>query len=113
PPPAPARAAQAAREAGLPRRFLLHLGTLEPRKNLVTLLDAWSLLPEDFRREVRLVLAGGVGWGAGVFWSELVNHPAAGEVLVSGYVSDADAAMLLSAALAVIVPSRYEGFGLP
>jgi alpha-1,3-rhamnosyl/mannosyltransferase len=96
-----------------PSRFILHLGTLEPRKNLTTLLDAYSLLEPGCRRECPLILAGGWGWGGRDFHSLLVGHPVAGEVLITGYVPDAAAALLLSASLAVVVPSHYEGFGLP
>jgi alpha-1,3-rhamnosyl/mannosyltransferase len=107
--PAPDRAAA----DGLPDRYLLHLGVLEPRKNVELLLDAWSLLPAELRGRVRLVLAGGAGWGGPGYFHRLVNHPAAGEVLAAGYVGDADTAALLQRAEALLAPSRYEGFGLP
>lgn len=97
----------------LPDRYLLHLGTIEPRKNLPVLLDAWQALPPEFRRNCRLVLAGGAGWGTGDFWPALANHPVADEVLMSGYVTDAQAAALLTGASALLLPSHYEGFALP
>jgi alpha-1,3-rhamnosyl/mannosyltransferase len=95
----------------LPERFVLCLGTLEPRKNLLTLLDAWASM--ERRGGARLVLAGGRGWGGPEFWKALLGHPMAGEVLASRYVSDEAAAALLAGADAVLVPSHYEGFGLP
>jgi alpha-1,3-rhamnosyl/mannosyltransferase len=95
----------------LPERFVLCLGTLEPRKNLLTLLDAWASIQR--RGEAKLVLAGGRGWGGPEFWKALMGHPMAGEVLASPYVSDPAAAALLAGADAVLVPSHYEGFGLP
>jgi len=95
----------------LPERFVLCLGTLEPRKNLLTLLDAWASM--ERRGGARLVLAGGRGWGGPEFWKALLGHPMAGEVLASQYVSDEAAAALLAGADAVLVPSHYEGFGLP
>jgi len=95
----------------LPVRFVLCLGTLEPRKNLLTLLDAWASMERP--GGARLVLAGGRGWGGPEFWKALLGHPMAGEVLASRYVSDEAAAALLAGADAVLVPSHYEGFGLP
>jgi alpha-1,3-rhamnosyl/mannosyltransferase len=97
----------------LPEKYLLHLGTLEPRKNIQVLLDAWRTLPELARQECKLVLAGGLGWGTPTFWRQLAEHPAAAQVLTTGYVSDDQTACLLAGATALVLPSRYEGFGLP
>jgi len=99
--------------AGLPETYLLHLGTLEPRKNLAVLLDAYRRLPTKMRHRCPLILAGGAGWGEPAFWTRLLTHPVADEVLATGYVSDPAAAILLAGATAVMVPSLYEGFGLP
>lgn len=113
--PLAARPLPAATEAAvaLPDSYLLHMGTLEPRKNVELLLDAWAGLPDGFRRRVRLVLAGGAGWGGSDFFRRLAEHPAAGEVLWAGQVGEADAAVLLNNAVALLAPSWYEGFGLP
>ena len=97
----------------LPQRYLLHLGTLEPRKNIPVLLDAYAQLPPAFRADCKLILAGGAGWGGKDFWRRLIDHPMAGEVLATGFVNDASAGLLLAAATAVLAPSHYEGFGLP
>jgi alpha-1,3-rhamnosyl/mannosyltransferase len=98
---------------GLPRRFILHLGTIEPRKNISLLLDAWQALPRPLRSELRLVLAGGIGWGTAADFQRLVEHPLAGEVLVTGYVSAQAIGLLLGRATALVACSAYEGFGLP
>ncbi len=98
---------------GLPSRYLLHLGTLEPRKNIPVLLEAWSRIPASQREDAALVLVGGLGWGSEAFWRDLVEHPAAGEVLACGYVPDSLTVQLLSGAAALVAPSLYEGFGLP
>lgn len=98
---------------GLPPQFILHVGTIEPRKNIAALLEAHAKLPAARHRSCPLVLAGGRGWGSARFWQELTGHRAAADALTCGYVSDAHAAVLLSAAAAVVAPSRYEGFGLP
>jgi len=97
----------------LPDQFVLHLGTLEPRKNLVVLLDAYDQLSDSLCKRCPLVLAGGVGWGDETWWRSLAQHPIAKQVLATGRVDDFAASALLAAATVVVVPSHYEGFGLP
>ncbi|MGQ0553277.1 MAG: glycosyltransferase family 4 protein [Planctomycetota bacterium] len=97
----------------LPERYLLVVGTLEPRKGLLTLLDAWAAVPDTRRRNCRLVLTGPVGWGDSVFWNSLVGHRAAQDVLTTGSVDEAALGQLLRGAVALLSASRYEGFGLP
>ncbi len=101
------------KSAHLPQRYLLHVGAIEPRKNISTILDAYSSLPVDVRNEVKLVLAGPIGWGRPDFWRSLIQHPIAGEALTTGYASDGQLAVLLAGADALLAPSYYEGFGLP
>jgi alpha-1,3-rhamnosyl/mannosyltransferase len=98
---------------GLPRQYFLCLGTLEPRKNLPTLLDAFAALPRHMRLDCPLVLAGPVGWGDSDFWRRMFNHPIAGEVLACGFVGERPAAALAAGARAMLIASHYEGFGLP
>ena len=107
------RMAAVGQQMGLPPRYILHLGTIEPRKNIGLLLDAISLLDAGRRRRCPLVLAGGAGWGGQEFWRQLSGHPLAGEVLCTGYIDDDSAAALLAGATALVAPSHYEGFGLP
>lgn len=95
-----------AQRMGLPERFLLTVATLEPRKGLAELIAALSALPA-----IPLLCAGQPGWG-GQDLAALAL--AAGvEVQVLGRVPDADLAVLLDRATALVVPSRSEGFGLP
>ncbi len=104
----------AARAAsGLPDRYFLALGNLEPRKNLGVLLDAYARLPPIVQRTHHLVIAGRPSWGDPRFWRRLAEHPISDRVLATGFVSDEQAAVLLAATDAVLVPSHYEGFGLP
>jgi glycosyltransferase involved in cell wall biosynthesis len=91
--------------------YLLGLGTLEPRKDLPTLVRAFALLTHDLPH--RLVLAGLAGWGAGELHAAVAQSGAADRVLFPGYVPEADKAALFSGADAFVYPSRYEGFGLP
>jgi len=97
---------------GVPERFALHVGTLEPRKNLPVLLAAWKLLNQRRSDRPPLVLCGGFGWHA----EELRGLVAAGErdgsVIVTGYVEPPALRALYRRAALVAVPSLYEGFGL-
>ena len=93
-------------------RYLLAVGTIEPRKDLPTLVAAFDgLAAED--RDLRLVVAGGDGWGAEAF-TEAVAAAAHGDrVTRLGFVADDDRDALLAGAAAYCYPSVYEGFGLP
>jgi alpha-1,3-rhamnosyl/mannosyltransferase len=100
-----------------PRRYVLCVATPEPRKNLMSLLDAWFLLPANVRQRHSLVLVGAAGWK---------NHDLArrlafiapraaefGRVLTPGYVPADQLPALYAHAAGLIMPSVYEGFGLP
>jgi glycosyltransferase involved in cell wall biosynthesis len=82
--------------------YVLGLGTLEPRKNLARLVEAWRLLGGD----IRLVLAGGEGWGE-------VPDLADARIFTPGYVSDQEVARLYGDAAVFVYPSLFEGFGMP
>ena len=100
---------------GTGSRYFLYVGTLQPRKNLATLIEAFiSLMAEGaIGPEVKLVLAGKRGWLCdGIL--ELARAPSLRDrVVLPGYVPTHDLPALLSGALAFILPSWYEGFGLP
>ncbi|MCX6020494.1 MAG: glycosyltransferase family 1 protein, partial [Chloroflexi bacterium] len=100
------------RRAGLPDRFLLYLGTLEPRKNLGVLLRAYARLRPDMP-DLGLVLAGGRGWMVDSLFRELDELGLTGQVILPGYVPDDELPLWYSAATALVYPSVYEGFGLP
>jgi len=92
---------------GLPEDYFLHVGTLQPRKNLVRLMEAVALAPAP----VCLVLAGRAGWLSGsiVAKARELGH----RVRWLEYVPDEDLAGLYSGALALVFPSLFEGFGFP
>jgi glycosyltransferase involved in cell wall biosynthesis len=98
------------RREELPARFLLHVGTLQPRKNIPLLLKAVAQLK---RPELLLVLAGGKGW----FYDEIFEAVQAlgleKQVRFAGYVPDAELPLWYSAASLLLFPSVYEGFGMP
>jgi len=101
---------------GLPERFVLFVGTLEPRKNLVRLVEAFA----QFRRQeaasqgqVKLVLAGGRGWLYDRLFARVEALALDQDVLFPGYVPNDKLPLWYNAALALVYPSLYEGFGLP
>ena len=94
--------------------FLLAVGTIEPRKNLATLIRAFEeVLRERPASGLRLVVAGGRGWLSGPLFESIERSPARGRVVLTGYVSDKQLRALYSACAAFVYPSFYEGFGLP
>jgi glycosyltransferase involved in cell wall biosynthesis len=97
------------RRLELERPFVLAVGTLEPRKNLERLIDAWMALPEPARADHELVLVGPRGWQE----EAILARAATGGVRIPGFVSDADLAALYASCTVFAYPSLYEGFGLP
>jgi glycosyltransferase involved in cell wall biosynthesis len=93
--------------------FWLAVGTLEPRKNYETLLDAFDLYWARSPRPRPLRIAGGDGWKSEALKEHLALLEARGRVQRLGYVPDADLLRLYAQAKALIFPSWYEGFGLP
>ncbi len=96
----------------LPERFILSVGTIEPRKNYTTLLEAYRLI-KGRQGELGLVIAGKKGWLYNEFFQKLRDLGLAGEVSLLGFVADDDLPALYSAADLFVFPSLYEGFGLP
>ncbi len=98
---------------GIHESYLLHLGTLEPRKNIPRLLDAYARVRDTRPDTPQLVLAGGEGWGADAIHAALAQHQLGDAVACTGYLDRADAVRLLHGARGFVYPSLYEGFGLP
>jgi glycosyltransferase involved in cell wall biosynthesis len=97
---------------GLPEQFLLYVGTLEPRKNLTRLVQAFSQLKAQGHPH-KLVLAGPWGWSMNGFHQQIEELNLADRVQLLGYIPDEDLPGLYSLATAFVFPSLYEGFGLP
>ena len=111
--PAPPEAvAVVRRKYGLPERFILSVGTIEPRKNLETALAAYRALKEGGAAH-RLVIVGKQGWLYRGFFRRLREEGLEGEVVFPGFVPDDDLPALYSGADLFLFPSLYEGFGLP
>jgi len=103
---------EARKRYSLPDSFLIHVGTIEPRKNLTRLIEALQRLRERGLK-VPLVVVGGKGWLYHDFFSRLEELEVRDAVYFPGYVPDSDLPALYSAAHTAVIPSLYEGFGLP
>jgi alpha-1,3-rhamnosyl/mannosyltransferase len=107
------RAVERARAAyRLPDRYILFLGTNEPRKNLATLLEAYRLLPGELRHAYALVVAGASGWKNAELRRAVKREPPSG-VRAIGYVAPELLPAVYSLATVFVFPSLYEGFGMP
>jgi glycosyltransferase involved in cell wall biosynthesis len=100
------------RKYNLPHRFLIHLSTIEPRKNLDRLLDA-LLAVRQVHPDLHLVLAGSKGWLYENFFARIESQGLADFIKPLGWVPDEDLPAILAAADLAVQPSLYEGFGLP
>jgi len=107
----PAAIAATRRDLGAPDGYLLYAGTLEPRKNLGVLLDAWERLDGELRGVPPLLLAGPYGWGSRDLVARIERL--APRVRALGHLPRARLVATFQAATAFVYPSLYEGFGLP
>lgn len=96
-----------------PDQYCLHVGTIEPRKNLATLLDAFECLPAGQRRQYPLVLVGHHGWESAELHARFARATREGWLTYLGYVPEQQLPALIAGARLFVYPSLYEGFGLP
>jgi alpha-1,3-rhamnosyl/mannosyltransferase len=98
----------------LTKPYLLFVGTIEPRKSLVTLLDAYAKLPKTLRDRYSLVIAGKTDWKYGKTLAKIRELQQAGhDISYLGYVDDATRGALYAGARLFVTPAIYEGFGMP
>ncbi|NCO37811.1 MAG: glycosyltransferase family 1 protein [Armatimonadetes bacterium CG_4_10_14_3_um_filter_66_18] len=109
----PERVQQARLRYGLKRPYVVSVCTLEPRKNLPRLLDAYQVLCSRPRWEHELVLIGSPGWRLGPLRQKLAEVESDGRVHTLGHVPDDDLPALIAGAEVMAFPSLCEGFGLP
>lgn len=97
-----------------PGNYFLHVGTIEPRKNIYRLLSAFEKVKKQSGNPaLKLILAGNTGWKTGRFTSLLKQHPYNDSIIITGHVNDHVLTMLYRNAIALVFPSLYEGFGFP
>ena len=94
--------------------YLLYIGTLEPRKNVASIVRAFDLMKRDEAySDYRLVLAGGLGWNYKEILKVIDESPNREDIIRPGYVSAEEKSILLHHARVFLFPSFYEGFGIP
>ncbi len=98
---------------GIENDFILFVGTIEPRKNLRRLLDAFEQLVRTTSLTLKLVIAGGQGWLMDDFAALIEQKQLNSRICLAGYLQDEDLRALYSTCAAFVYPSLYEGFGLP
>lgn len=96
-----------------PRQYTLFVGTIEPRKNIDTLIDAYERLPERVRLRFPLVIAGYEGWNSEKIHARMEGNKQKGWLRYLGFVPNDILPLLMSGARLFAYPSLYEGFGLP
>jgi glycosyltransferase involved in cell wall biosynthesis len=93
--------------------FFLTTGTIEPRKNHITLLKAYTIFREQNPFKHKLIICGSTGWKSNAFYEALENHPFKTDIILKGYVDLTELKLLYASCTAFIYPSFYEGFGYP
>jgi glycosyltransferase involved in cell wall biosynthesis len=101
------------RRLGIDGDFILFVGTIEPRKNLRRLVEAFERVLRSTALSPKLVIAGGQGWLMNDFVSFIREKGIEDRICLTGYLEEADLCGLYSACSAFVYPSLYEGFGLP
>lgn len=96
----------------LPERYILFVGTIEPRKNLHFLLEVFQRLPNR-KNNLKLVMVGKKGWRYEDFFQKLKELGLENDIVFLGYIPDSDLPAIYSMAEVFVFPSLYEGFGLP
>jgi glycosyltransferase involved in cell wall biosynthesis len=111
-PQPPDRVAQVRARYNFPARYILSVGTIEPRKNLGRVLNAFEKLHGEGLVDAFIVV-GKKGWLYDDFFAQLERSPARQGVIFPGWVADEDLPAVYAGAAAVAFPSEFEGFGLP
>lgn len=109
----PAQTAEPRRRLGIEDNFILFVGTVEPRKNLQRLLQAFEQITRSTSLSPQLVIAGGEGWLMDDFAAGIRSRGLADRICLTGYLNDEDLCALYSSCRVFVYPSLYEGFGLP
>ena len=97
----------------LPENFILFVGNIEPKKNIETLIDAFSLLNMQNHEEYNLVLVGQLGWKYRKLIDKIHNSPFKEKVYFAGYIDEQDLPGIYNLSQLLVLPSLYEGFGYP
>ena len=93
--------------------YFMYGGAIHPRKNLITLLKAFSLFKKRQQTGMKLVIAGRLAWHFGSFLESLKSYKYRKDVILTGYLPNDEFSRLTAGAYAMVYPSLFEGFGLP
>jgi glycosyltransferase involved in cell wall biosynthesis len=105
---------KAAKKYKLPKEYIYFHGTIEPRKNIDGILDAYSSLAQTVRDKYGLVISGGKGWNDEAIYKKIEHLKAKGyDIVLPGYIDGPDLPAVYSGASIFVFPSFYEGFGVP
>lgn len=97
----------------LSEEYILYIGTLEPKKNLVTLIDVYYLLKGKYSIKEKLVIVGAKGWKFNSIFEKVKQLHLENDIIFMGYIADEDLPAIYSGANVFTFPSLYEGFGIP
>lgn len=97
----------------LPEKYILYVGTLEPKKNLVTLIEVYYQLKKRYAIEEKLVIVGAKGWKFDSIFEKIQQLELQDDICFTGYIDDEDVPSIYSGASIFAFPSTYEGFGIP
>lgn len=109
----PEAVAPIVRKYGLPAKYILFVGTLEPRKNLTGLLSSYQIMLKNSDTPCKLVIAGAPGWRFDPIYHKVKELRLESYVHFTGYVEDEDLPAIYNGASLFVMPSIYEGFGIP
>jgi len=95
------------------KEYFLYLGAIQPRKNLVNLLKAFSIFKKRLQSSMKLVIAGRLAWKNEEFLQLIQTYKYRSDVILTGYVPEEELPFLVGSAYALVYPSFFEGFGVP
>lgn len=95
------------------KEYFIYVGAIQPRKNLIYLLKAFSIFKKRLQSNMKLVLVGRMRWKNDKFYALLKTYKYKEDVLLTGYLPEEELSALLGSAYALVYPSLFEGFGVP
>ncbi len=95
------------------KEYFVYAGAIHPRKNLITLLKAFSVFKRRQQTNMKLVLAGRLAWKYESFTESLKTYKYRNDVVMTGYLGEEELAKIIGSAYALVYPSLFEGFGVP